>query len=251
MRGTLLTLTGTAAFCFAASTNAAVIFEDNFDSYTVIGDMTANWSAASTASLVSDDNGGNAVLMDGTAPSFDANNTAIHTITELKPTASESIKITGRIFDDGKSNKRSTIGLRNGATPLFEMGRYNSTGVTPWAARAVNFPGANPSWILLADSSPEGWHLLEANITTDSINVTIDFGSDGSIDGSVDVALDETLWAASPGFLELRIGGPSLYSSAGGGLYYDNIKLETVVIPEPASLALLSIGSLAMLRRRK
>ncbi|QDU35241.1 hypothetical protein KS4_33220 [Poriferisphaera corsica] len=251
MRGTLLTLTGAAAFCFVAQANAAVIFEDNFDSYATIGDISPTWSATTTASIVTDDNGGNAILMDGSAPNG-ANNTAIHAITELKPTATESIKLTGRIYDDGAGNKRSAIGFRNGATPLFEMGRYNGLLDTSYAARAVNFPGANPSWVQLStEGATEGWHLLEAIFTLDNVNVTIDLGSDGTIDGTLDIALDETLWAASPGFVEVRMGGPSGLSSAGGGLAYDNIKLETIAVPEPASLALLGLGSLAFMRRRK
>jgi hypothetical protein len=49
-------------------------------------------------------------------------------------------------------------------------------------------------------------------------------------------------------FNQVRVGGPSALSSAGGGAKFDNVLLE--LVPEPSAALLALVGGVAALRRR-
>ncbi|MEZ6083488.1 MAG: PEP-CTERM sorting domain-containing protein [Phycisphaerae bacterium] len=116
--------------------------------------------------------------------------------------------------------------------------------------RVLNMYGGD-NWVPISaglkDSSGQlaGWNRYQAIFTESSLTVTIDLGADGSIDGTF---VSAGAPSATP-FIDLRFGGPSNLSSAGGGASFDNISLE--VIPEPATLSLLALGGIAALRRRR
>ncbi|QDU35243.1 hypothetical protein KS4_33240 [Poriferisphaera corsica] len=243
MRSTLLALTGAAALGIATSASAAVIVEDNFDSYSDTAAMQAVWGDAGLGTLV------DATTVGGSGNAMSHNGGQVNSIAldNLAPTASTNVVLSGTYYDDGVGNKRISIGLRNGANPLFEFGIYNNP--SGYATRIVNFPGASPSWVQIEKTQVEGWHSFNIEFGLDSITSVFDISSDGEDLYETTTDLSGDAWAS--GFGELRIGGPSNYSSTGGGLIFDNIKLETVAVPEPASLALLSLGALVALRRRK
>jgi len=129
----------------------------------------------------------------------------------------------------------------NGAlVELIAMGMYNTVtkpgevfNGTKYQAR-IAF-AAGQGWFNLNASRSAGWHRFEARIYP----TTIDFYVDGNPD-ILGLPHNGQFW------YQARIG--SGLSSAGGQAGYDNYLLE--VVPEPASLLLVLVGGLGLLRRR-
>jgi hypothetical protein len=224
---------------------ANVIVSENFDSYNSTADMQVNWGNTGLGTLVGGGNGGNAASHPGGAV-----NSWIGSTFSLTPTDARPVILTADIFDDGTSaNERMTVGLRNGADPLFEMGFYNQPGATFYAVRVLNMYN-NENWTALPldpNSPVAGWHRFRAVFTGSSLTVTLDLNSNGIIDSTF---VSNGSPSANP-FVDLRFGGPSNSTSAGGGALFDNITLQQV--PEPSSMALCGVclAGLAGYRRRR
>ena len=230
---------------FAASASASTVYiDDNFESYADTAAMQAVWGSDGLGTL-------------DTAMGLSPTNCMAHPAgtdniialgADLIPSDAEPVVLSGAIYDDAAGNKRFTIGMRSLSTfPLFEMGMYNSLAGENYYARVSTFPGANPSWMAMPGSIPAtaGWHMWEATFTASAVTVTLDILSDGTIDSTLVVPLSGDY---TTGLGAVRLGGPSSLSSAGGGGFFDDIYLAQV--PEPASLALLALGGLALIRRR-
>ena len=234
----------------ASISSGAVIVNETFDSYADTAAMQANWGNAGVGTLdTTTGNGGNsAAHAGGTVNSWSGSSFSI------MPSATESIILTADIFDDGTSaNERLTVGLRNAANPLFEMGHYNGT-TEHYHVRVLNMYGGE-NWTPIStglrgsSGQPAGWNRFTATFTASSLTVELDLGADGSIDGT----FVSNGAPSANAFVDLRFGGPSNLSSAGGGANFDNIRLETVAVPEPASGLLAAfgiVGGLAFRRRR-
>lgn len=242
-----ITIMLTLATCVAAA-NAEVIVSEDFESYADTAAMKVKWGSAGLGTLdkIKGNPGQSAYHPGGAVNSW------IGSTFSIKPTAEDTIVLSADIYDDGTSaNERLTVGLRNGANPLFEMGHYNSTA-EHYHVRVLNMYG-NENWVPIepglkaSSKQPAGWNRYEATFTLTSLTVTLDLGSDGTIDGTF-----ESLGSPSANaFVDLRFGGPSNLSSAGGGAYFDNIGLD--VVPEPATFVLFAlgmIGCVALVRRR-
>lgn len=227
---------------------AAVVVNEGFESYASTAAMQANWGNAGLGTLgTGNGNPGNSAEHPGGVV-----NSWVGSVFSLTPSSTESIRLTADIFDDGtSSNERITVGLRNGANPLFEMGHYNSTA-QHFHVRVLNMYG-NEGWVplapgLTAGGLVAGWNRFQATFSATDLTVTIDLGANGTIDGTFRSA---GALSATP-FVDLRFGGPSNLSSP-GGVRFDNILLETVAVPEPNTCAWWCIGSLGMavFRRRR
>ena len=97
------------------------------------------------------------------------------------------------------------------------------------------FPAATPQ------DHVAGWHTYVATFSiANGVKVTLDLGSDGTIDSTLQFAGDGVTPFGN--FTDLRFGGPSDLSSSGGGANFDDISLALVdVVPEPASLLLAGV----------
>jgi len=244
------TLTALAiAFVVSASTaSAQVILDEHFD-YADLTALQAVWG--STAGLGLDLAGGNplpSATHDGSATTHNwvGNGTFSITPTDLNP-----IIFTADIYDTGTGNQRNTVGLRGGPFPLFEMGMYNSfNDPAPGSGEGVrvNSFAGNENWHQMG-AYTTGWSRWEATFTTYSVTVRVDTG----IDSTWDLMWTSTGATATGAFSDVRFGGPSAASSAGGGFAVDNIRLEVITVPEPSTLALGLLGGLGVMwivRRR-
>lgn len=245
MRNVLLGLF--AVLIGTSNLHAAIVVSEDFDSYADTAAMQANWGAGGLGTLDSalGNGGSSAAHPGGTVNSWG-------TAFSVMPTATEHVVLTADIFNDGTStNKRMSVGLRNGANPLFEMGYYNGT-VEHYHVRVLGMYGSE-NWVplspgLLASAGNNaGWNRFQATFTDTELTVTLDLGADGSIDGTF---ISAGAPSANP-FVDLRFGGPSNLSSGGGGANFDNIVLQTVAVPEPSCLAGLALGCVAFARRRR
>ncbi len=232
--------------CIAPAVAGMVIIDENFDDYADNAAFQAVWGNAGAGSL-------NAGLGNpGQSASHGGGVVNSQSFAALVPTATEHVRLTGQIFDDAlSSNKRLSIGLRNtSGANIIELGFYN--GGSHYVGRVVNFDGSgvNPSWVAFPGlTSPQnGWHTFSVEISDNTVDFSLDIGSDGTIDSTMSYASVAT----SAGFNNLRFGGPSNLSSAGGGANFDNLRLETISVPEPTSAGLcVLLGGLCMVRRRR
>lgn len=225
-----------------------VYVAETFEGYGSTAEMQANWGSTGLGTLdTTRGNPGKSAFHPGgavnswTGPGF-----------SLLPDANTYVMLTADIYDDGTSqNERISVGLRNGANPLLEMGHYNNTP-EHYHARILNFAGNN-NWVPIspglraASGQPAGWNRYQARIGVNDILITIDLGADGTIDGSL---YSSGVDIAAP-FVDLRFGGPSNLSSPGGGVFFDNIRLETVAVPEPSAALLALVGCVGGLLRRR
>jgi hypothetical protein len=238
---------GCIAYLSAASLDAApiVVVNDDFESYADTAAMQANWGAtgAGTLDTTLGNPGQSALHPGGTV------NTWIGSTLSLTPTDEAPLVLTADIYDDGTPT-RNTVGFRNGANPLFEMGHYNET-LERYHVRVLGMYGAE-SWValepgLVADAgAPVGWNRYQATFTGSDLTVTLDLGADGTIDGTFNSVGSPS---ANP-FVDLRFGGPSNLSSV-GPIHVDNISLA--IVPEPSTLALAGLAMVGLVgfARRK
>lgn len=246
----------------AQAASAAVIVNENFDSYADTAAMKAVWGGT-----------GNLGTLD-TALSHSPSQSAAHPggavnmylpgIGTVTPSATENLVFRAAIYDDAVAvNDRITAGIRTSAAPLFEMGRYND--FTPLPAIPVNTYGIrglslgngitpSPGWVPFLNlgapiPATAGWHTYEATFSIlDGLTVTLDLGSNGSIDSTLRYQGNGT--SNFGNFTDLRFGGPSNLTSAGGGANFDDIYLALVPIPEPTAAMMLGVLGLAGVRRR-
>ncbi|TWT78438.1 hypothetical protein Pla123a_12300 [Posidoniimonas polymericola] len=152
-----------------------------------------------------------------------------------------------------------------GTENIIELGFWNSFSLTDgtvvdnpsYGARMVLFPGGatgytggwvpielDPSLDVIPDEELEGdgivgpgdigeaWHRYSAIITPSDITITMDLYRDGINNATESAGVDYSqtfdIVTTANGYNNLRIGGPSGVTSAGGGVVFDNISLTLV-----------------------
>jgi hypothetical protein len=237
-------------------THATLIVNETFDTYADTAAMKAVWGGT-----------GNLGTLDTTL-SYSPNNSAAHPggtintylpgIGTVTPTASLDLVLSAKIYDNALvANDRITVGLRTGANPLFEMGRHNSftsppAGTNTYGIRGLSLGNGispSPDWRAFPNGSggaipaTVGWHTYMATFSiVNGLTVTLDLLSDGTIDSTLHFAGNGT--SAFGNFTDLRFGGPSNVTSAGGGANFDDIRLE--LVPEPTSFLMIGLLGLGL-----
>lgn len=128
-----------------------------------------------------------------------------------------------------------------GTTYFILTNTYNHGGPYDWSVQ-LQFPSATP--LILDDLRTEGavsyvrnqW--AEIRVVADLTNDVCDTYYNGTL-------LSTGTWTTGSASA-LNIGGVDLFANGSSSVYYDDLSL----VPEPASLSLLALGGLALLRRR-
>ncbi|QQE13733.1 hypothetical protein JD969_09805 [Planctomycetota bacterium] len=252
----LLGFAGVMGLMVGGAASGEMIVEEVFDDYGDVSEMGPTWSGVSTMSFVDDGLGGKALLMKGDASNESKQNTTVKEFSKSwKASAWNELVLTARIYDDGGSSKRSTIGLRSYASypyPLFEVGRYNGVSGSDYCVRMSNTSiCSSTKWYGLDGmDAKKGWHEIEARFTFDQLVVKLDYLGDGEVDGVFELELDASVWEGTNGFTQMSLGGPSNLSSASDGLCFDEVRFQSVAVPEPVVGWMMGLGGLFLLRRR-
>jgi hypothetical protein len=248
----------------AISASGQVLVNENFSSYDLSTPQTnlgTNWTrvggGTGTLSAAVGPDGSQAVLRDASgSPATSPANAWWWTgsLLTVMPTDANPVVLTGDIYFNGNINQRTSIGFRNtpyaGADPLFEVGFNNVTEqANGLAVRHLGFGGASTGtagWSLVASYATLGttptWIRTVSTFTSQGVVVTFDLGNNGTIEYTYTALAVASVYGDV--FNDLRFGGVSALSSAGGASAFDNIRLE--VVPEPSTYAAI-FGGLALL----
>lgn len=274
-----------SALATATTTNAAVVFSDNFDGYANQAAFQAAWPVVgsqptATLSSAQSVSAPNSVLVPtssttATSPRNGRSFTETGTVTP----AGEQIVWSFDFFDAAPAAApyRQHANLQDGTAPatnnqLISMGMNNNQGASSsggqyYMARILGYtvpttadPDGGPAetvggagaYFKLNDfTAPHrtaGWHNLKVIISTDSTaSYDYAFYVDNVLAERVNNIAHSGTGPVVPSYEHGRIGsGVSSPTDA----YYDNFTVEYIV-PEPTSLALLGIGGVGLLMRRK
>lgn len=261
MKKTLVLL---GAVALANAANAQVKFFDDFEGYADQAAFNAAWN-------VGVGGGGGVILSTDQASSAShsvqqdvTNRSSGKDFTPVSGSDAQPLEWSFKFYDSTQeANLRQFATIRDNAPALAQLvalGAYNDTTLTKdlftgasvtaadlntyYACRVAFSPG--PNWFILntpgVPTRSTGWHELKAVFG----DTTVDFFVDGIL-GMADVKYANAAGAIT--FDRVTVG--SGLSSANGVGFYDDVSV--VVVPEPATFALLGLGCLGLLavNRRK
>ncbi|MBK9128659.1 MAG: PEP-CTERM sorting domain-containing protein [Phycisphaerales bacterium] len=245
---------------FAAGSYAAIVIQDNFDSYADQAAFLAAWPtdptiAVPTPLALSTDQAHSApqsVFQEGNVARRNYRLFGQEVApSDLQPLMAEfwlyvpATNSNSRLYCEIRGY--SGTGLGDGSLQeLIAIGTTNVlTGGAAWFQGRVAFAGlANSGWINLnlpgAPARTAGWHKLGIEVKDAGVvNFYVNDILSGTITDPTPIASYDTFMLGS---------GLTSNPTAPQSGYYDDVLVQS--IPEPASLALLVLGGLALVRRR-
>jgi hypothetical protein len=260
----------TLGVCGVSRTQAAFTLLDNFDGYDNVtnGSLTTDatggvWSAefvGTNNSHVEDTDQGRSLATYGGAPwrgaerDLTGTNAAVlvgETQTYFWQVYADSTGGAGYDFMMGLSPSVGNIDTGNAYQDFNVMPFVNNAAATPF----INAEAPTTPW--WAPMNPDEWYNLWVVVNNDAVDPTYDLYYSAGMAAPVLVAADAN-WrntGALPIGQDLNAIGFMAAGGAGGRLLIDNIYYAQGVdlsnpVPEPAALALMGLGGLAMIRRR-
>lgn len=282
-KGILLTAV-VGCLAAAGTSRGAMIINDNFDSYADQTAFQTAWpaigSTAPTSALLSStvsQSAPNSIQVPGTATNSQYRNRKSFSETGSVDTSHEIIWSFDFYDVDGTntpqrnySNLQDTTGP-TGTNQLISMGLNNNhtnadSGGAYYMARILGYsppttdPDGGPNeggtlgsgaYFKLNDygvgQRSTGWHNLKVEITTnDAASTDYSFFVDGSLAETVN---NVGTSASIRSYDNIAIG--SGLSNGSIEADFDNMHLEYTTVPEPASLAVLGLAGLVVMRRRR
>jgi hypothetical protein len=276
MRVSKLFILAAAVLLFlTAGSRAALIVNDNFDSYANQAAYDAAWPSASTV--------GNCVL--STTQAQSAPNSVLIGTTGTRsgqsfseignPSATSKIVWSFDFFDTSAAaqpyrqsnnlqdttaptltNQLLSMGLNNNLSSQMDGGNYymarilgyTPTFLPPTSSTVTNPATSSGAYFHLNDVAAPlrstGWHNLKLEVTANGAAQDYRFYVDNILSKSV-FGVGTTLRS----YDNIRIGAGLTSTTAAN---FDNMYLETgVALPEPVALGMLGMGSVLLLRRRR
>lgn len=246
---------------------AAIIINDNFDSYANQAAFEAAWIPSGTSGSLTSDiaySAPNSIRNPAAGTRRNDQTFSASTATDIVATNANSLVWSYRFYDDpanivpsGNSLGRTFGQLlgRNSAGSLnqiLSMGLWNSNapkasnGVTStltelrqyYAIRVGFTPG--PNWIVLDTVAPRsaGWQEMKAVIASTQVQFYIN----GVLGGTWNYASSE----GAVGWYQARIGSGV---SSGAASNFDDYRLQ--VVPEPSAMLLSAIGLMGLVGYRR
>ena len=144
----------------------------------------------------------------------------------------------------------------------FAASNYIEFSVTADQGSTIDF--GELSWVTSRGHSTrdlDDWMMVYStnaavDFATEALTAAQEVGS-GNIAGglyvplSVDLSSQDSLQLGETGTFRLYAYGRSATSTSSDGTYFDSFQLQTVAVPEPSSAALLGLGGLALILRRR